>query len=159
DVEWTFDPDAGFRLVQARPASERHAPRRLLSIANLREVLPPNPSTFLIGATVAVSRTVPRSYACYDRAVATWREPFSVVVGGRSYLNADLFAALMDRWGLPRDRVARSIGGRLPPGPIRIDRWPRALPALLRQARDFAAISRESGAALARLRGQLVKAE
>jgi rifampicin phosphotransferase len=82
-----------------------------------------------------------------------------VVVGGRSYLNADLFAALMDRWGLPRDRVARSIGGRLPPGPIRIDRWPRALPALLRQARDFTAIGRESGAALARLRGQLVKAD
>jgi pimeloyl-ACP methyl ester carboxylesterase/phosphohistidine swiveling domain-containing protein len=156
DVEWTFDPKAGFRLVQARPAGERHGPRRLLSAANLREVLPPDPSPFLIGATAAVSLIVPRYYARHDRAVATWREPFSVVVGGRSYLNADLFAALMDRWGLPRRRVALTVGGRLPAAPVRIDRWPRALPALLRQARDLCRVSPESQQALACLRGALI---
>jgi pimeloyl-ACP methyl ester carboxylesterase/phosphohistidine swiveling domain-containing protein len=159
DVEWTFAPEAGFRLVQARPVGERHGPRRLLSAANLREVLPPDPSPFLIGATAAVSLTLPRYYARHDRAVATWREPFSVVVGGRSYLNADLFAALMDRWGLPRRRVAQTIGGRLPAAPVRIDRALRAMPALLRQARDLCRVPAESNQTLAWLRGTLIQAE
>src|SRR5437667_169850 len=104
----------GGRLIvvrRARPGGgiPHRGRRRVLATANLREVAPPSPSRFLLGTMEAVSPALPRYYARVDREVGAWREPFTVTVGGGAGINADFYAALMDRWGLPRALVSRAI--------------------------------------------------
>lgn len=155
DVEWAVDEHGATRILQARPVGERHGARRLLSAANLREIMPPDPSPFFVGAIAAGNHVMPRYYARHDHALAAWHEPFSVTVGGRVYLNADLLTAIMDRWGLPRALVSRGVGGRLPARAPRPLRFLAALPVLLRLLADFTAVQPRTAQALVELRAHL----
>jgi pimeloyl-ACP methyl ester carboxylesterase/phosphohistidine swiveling domain-containing protein len=155
DMEWAYAPGAGFQILQARPVGERHPARRLLTAANLREVAPPEPSRFLLGTIEAVSQSLPRFYARFDGGIDAWQEPFTVTAAGRACINADFYAALMDRWGLPRSLVSRAIGGALPHRAWRPDRLLRSLPALARLATDWRRIYRLDAETLERLRREL----
>jgi pimeloyl-ACP methyl ester carboxylesterase/phosphohistidine swiveling domain-containing protein len=155
DVEWAVDEQGKTRLLQARPVGERHGARRLLSAANLREIVPPDPSPFFVSAIERAGSRLPRYYARHDPWTSTWREPFTVSLGGRAYLNADFLTAVMDRWGLPRFLVSRGVGGRLPEAPLRPDRFLLSLPALFRLLADFTRVYPGSGDTLSRLRAEL----
>lgn len=144
DVEWCFHPVGGFTLLQARPLVPGLAPRRLLSAANVKEILPPVPSPLLVDVAEGAAWRLPRYYARLDPRLTTLDEPFTCTENGRYFVNLDLLAAVFDRWGLPRAWVSRQVGGQLPPSPWRPLRFLASLPVFWRLLRDQADMADES---------------
>lgn len=155
DVEWCFHPDTGFTLLQARPLVEGLSPRRLLSAANIAEIIPPIPSPLLVDAAQGAAMRLPRYYARLDARLAELQEPFTCTENGRYFINVDLFAALFDQWGLPRSIVSRQVGGTLPETGFKPLAFLRSLPVFWRMLRDQQKLSERSQALLEHLKQTL----
>ncbi|MFM7203263.1 MAG: PEP-utilizing enzyme [Myxococcota bacterium] len=155
DVEWCYHPDGGFTLLQARPLVAGLSPRRLLSAANIKEIVPPVPSPLLVDVAEGAAWRLPRYYARLDEGLVGLEEPFTCTENGRYYLNLDLLAAIFDRWGLPRAWVSRQVGGQLPPGRWRPLRFVLSVPVFWRLLRDQSRLAEESQRILEALRSTL----
>lgn len=112
DIEWAYDGQT-FHLLQLRPVTTYHW-RRVLTSANLDEILPKQVSRLMEHAQRQASVSISRLYALWDPATLDANEAFSVVHEGASYINVDLFLARFKSWGLPSKLLAREIGGAVP---------------------------------------------
>lgn len=110
DIEYAED-DAGFILLQARPALFPIARSETLSLANHKEILGDPPSPWIVSVVVDAGREVLDFFAAIDPEVASWDEAYAVEIGERAWMNFSFFFRLMDRWGLPRTFVTQGVGG------------------------------------------------
>jgi pimeloyl-ACP methyl ester carboxylesterase len=112
DIEWAWD-GATFWLLQTRPVVG-YPWRRLLTSANLDEILPAQVSRLMEHAQRRAASTIPQIYALWDPRVLEDAEPFTTPHANASYINSDLFLSRFNDWGLPSALYAREIGGAVP---------------------------------------------
>lgn len=112
DIEWGWN-GRYFYLFQARPITT-FAWRRVLTSANIDELLSPRPSLLMESTQRLASDSIPQIYALWDSKVLQDREPFTALFNDASYLNMDLYLAALRRWGVPSTRLARLIGACVP---------------------------------------------
>ncbi|HEY0019636.1 MAG TPA: PEP-utilizing enzyme [Longimicrobium sp.] len=110
DVEFARD-EAGYVLLQVRPALFAVARNETLSLANHKEILGDPPSPWIASVLGAAGREVLSFFGEIDPAVATWRDAYAVEIGERAWMNFSFFFRLMDHWGLPRAFVTEGVGG------------------------------------------------
>ncbi|AKA23528.1 alpha/beta fold hydrolase [Pseudomonas chlororaphis] len=130
DIEWAWD-GRQLWLLQYRPISD-YGWRRHLTAANIAEILPPQPSRFVEYGQRRAAASIPAIMARWDARVLQDNEPFTVLFGGASYINNDLFLARLADWGLPASGYAGEVGGATPALPLRPLRLLRSLPRFLR---------------------------
>jgi phosphohistidine swiveling domain-containing protein len=117
DVEWTEKPDGERILLQARLALFPVRRNQTLSVANHRETLGNLPSPWIVGVYAEVGNPVLELARRADPSLPDWDEHYAVCLAGRAWVNFSALFRLMDRWGLPRSLVSRSLGGQAP-GPL-----------------------------------------
>ncbi|HEU4452537.1 MAG TPA: hypothetical protein VFR81_05725, partial [Longimicrobium sp.] len=110
DVEFARD-EAGYVLLQVRPALFPIARNETLSLANHKEILGDPPSPWIASVLGASGREVLSFFSEVDPAVASWRDAYAVEIGERAWMNFSFFFRLMDHWGLPRAFVTEGVGG------------------------------------------------
>jgi pyruvate,water dikinase len=110
DVEFARD-EAGYVLLQVRPALFAVARNETLSLANHKEILGDPPSPWIASVLGAAGREVLSFFGEIDPAVASWRDAYAVEIGERAWMNFSFFFRLMDHWGLPRAFVTEGVGG------------------------------------------------
>lgn len=128
DVEYTRD-DQGYLLLQVRPAPFDLPRNRTLSLANHKEILGEVPSRLMGSVLEAAGQDVVSWFARVDPEIASWKEPYAVLVGERPWMNFSVFFRMMDRWGLPRAFVTEGVGGQ-----VRCAEDARVLPGRLLRA-------------------------
>ncbi|MFO0954890.1 MAG: PEP-utilizing enzyme, partial [Isosphaeraceae bacterium] len=111
DAEWAEDAGGHRVLLQVRPAAFPVRRCETLSVANNRETLPEVPSPWLVGVYSEVGNPVLDLARRADPSLPDWDEPYAVALAGRSWVNFSALFRLMDRWGLPRRLVCRTLGG------------------------------------------------
>lgn len=110
DLEYARD-DAGFILLQVRPALFPLRRNPTLSLANHKEILGDPPSPWIVSALVAAGRDL-SFLATADPAIGLWDETYAVEVGERAWLNVSFWYRWMDHFGLPRTLVTEGVGGQ-----------------------------------------------
>ncbi|HEX8687904.1 MAG TPA: hypothetical protein VF654_15450, partial [Pyrinomonadaceae bacterium] len=110
DVEFARD-EAGYVLLQVRPALFPVARNETLSLANHKEILGDPPSPWIASVLGVSGREVLSFFGEVDPAVASWRDAYAVEIGERAWMNFSFFFRLMDHWGLPRAFVTEGVGG------------------------------------------------
>ncbi len=130
DIEWAWDGQR-FHLLQLRPVTTYHW-RRVLTSANLDEILPKQVSRLMENAQRQASLSIGRLYALWDPATLDANEPFSVVHEDASYINLDLFLSRFKSWGLPSNLLAKEIGGAVPKFGFNPLRFIRNIPRFLK---------------------------
>jgi hypothetical protein len=133
DVEWLFDGKHCI-IVQARPVTT-YAWRRVLTSANLDELLPSQVSRLMETMQREASLAIGRAYASWDPRCLEDHEPFTVVFDQASYINLDLFLSRFAQWGLPSSLLAREIGSSVPYIPFRLVSFLRSIPIFLKMLR------------------------
>ena len=134
DIEFARD-DAGYVLLQVRPALFPVARNETLSLANHKEILGDPPSPWIASVLGVSGREVLRFFSEVDPAVASWRDAYAVEIGERAWMNFSFFFRLMDHWGLPRAFVTEGVGGEggtAEDGRVIARRFFRKAPRLLR---------------------------
>ena len=111
DVEWTEARDGQRILLQARPALFPVKRNETLSLANNKETLGDLPSPWIIGVYSELGHPVLDLARRADPSLPDWNEPYAVSLAGRAWVNYSSLFRLMDRWGLPRTLVSRTLGG------------------------------------------------
>lgn len=117
DIEWAWD-GRQFWLFQLRPVTA-YDWRRLLTSANLDEILPKKVSRIMEYAQRRSALTISRIWSLWDERILEDNEPFSVVWKDASYINSDIFLSRFVDWGLPGSLYAKEIGGTTPDIPFR----------------------------------------
>ncbi|HEX8691100.1 MAG TPA: PEP-utilizing enzyme [Longimicrobium sp.] len=133
DVEFARD-EAGYVLLQVRPALFPVARNETLSLANHKEILGDPPSPWIASVLGVSGREVLSFFGEVDPAVASWRDAYAVEIGERAWMNFSFFFRLMDHWGLPRAFVTEGVGGEGGPAADRratLRRLLRKAPVLL----------------------------
>jgi rifampicin phosphotransferase len=110
DIEFARD-DAGYVLLQVRPALFPVARNETLSLANHKEILGDPPSPWIASVLGVSGREVLSFFSEVDPDVASWRDAYAVEIGERAWMNFSFFFRLMDHWGLPRAFVTEGVGG------------------------------------------------
>jgi pyruvate,water dikinase len=110
DVEFARD-DAGFVLLQVRPALFALTKNETLSLANHKEILGDPPSPWIASVLVDAGREVLAFWSEVDARVAAWGDAYAVPLAERAWMNFSFFFRLMDTWGLPRAMVTQGVGG------------------------------------------------
>jgi phosphohistidine swiveling domain-containing protein len=148
DIEFARD-EAGYVLLQVRPALFPVARNETLSLANHKEILGDPPSPWIASVLGESGREVLSFFSEVDPAVASWRDAYAVEIGERAWMNFSFFFRLMDHWGLPRAFVTEGVGGEGGSGDDRrviARRFLRKAPRLLllqsKCLREVAGISR-----------------
>jgi phosphohistidine swiveling domain-containing protein len=116
-VEWTERTGGERILLQARRALFPVRRNQTLSVANHRETLGNLPSPWIVGVYAEVGNPVLDLARSADPSLPEWDEPYAVHLAGRTWVNFSALFRLLDRWGLPRSLVSRSLGGQTP-GPL-----------------------------------------
>lgn len=110
DLEFARD-EAGYVLLQVRPALFPVARNETLSLANHKEILGDPPSPWIASVLGQSGREVLSFFSEVDPAVASWGDAYAVEIGERAWMNFSFFFRLMDHWGLPRAFVTEGVGG------------------------------------------------
>jgi hypothetical protein len=109
DIEYAHD-QAGFILLQVRPALFPIRRNETLTLANIRETIGEFPSPWLASAILEAARDV-SFLAAVDPVIALWDESLVIELGGRLWNNLSLMFRASDRYGLPRRLVPDVLGG------------------------------------------------
>ncbi|MBW7855550.1 MAG: PEP-utilizing enzyme [Ignavibacteriaceae bacterium] len=112
NIEWAWD-GLEFYLLQLRPVTN-FGWRRLISSANLDEILPKQVSNLMNEAQIKAAKSIGRLYALWDYRTIENNEPFTVEFNHAQYINCDLFLSSFKNWGLPAKLFFREIGGYSP---------------------------------------------
>lgn len=95
-------------LLQARPITTPAAAQELLTSANHKEILPPEPSALMHSLIVSAG---PQLFAYYRRLDPTLPErSFIRPAAGMPWINLSALYDTMVHWGLPTALVAESVG-------------------------------------------------
>jgi phosphohistidine swiveling domain-containing protein len=111
DVEWTETADGSRILLQVRPALFPVRRCETLSLANHQETLGDLPSPWIAGVYADLGNPVLDLARRADPALPEWNEPYAIILTGRIWVNFSSLFRLMDRWGLPRSLISRTLGG------------------------------------------------
>jgi rifampicin phosphotransferase len=109
DIEYARD-QAGFILLQVRPALFPVRRNETLTLANVRETIGEFPSPWLASAILEAARDV-SFLAAVDPVITDWDESLVIELGGRLWNNLSLMFRASDRFGLPRRLVPDVLGG------------------------------------------------
>lgn len=134
DIEFARS-EAGYVLLQVRPALFPVCRNETLSLANHKEILGDPPSPWIVSVLGEAGEHVLDFYAQIDPEVGEWDERYAIVLAERAWMNFSVFYRLMDRWGLPRAFVTEGVGGELSHPEDRclnIFRLARSAPRLIR---------------------------
>ena len=137
DIEWGWN-GRHFYLFQARPITAFQW-KRILSSANIDELLPKRPSMLMENTQRLAAYSIPQIYALWDSRILEHNEPFTSTFDDASYLNLEVYLASLKEWGLPSRMLSRLIGAPVPHGKSNILRFFAALPIfyrMLRYSRD-----------------------
>ncbi len=109
DVEWADDGTTVW-IVQIRPITRPLQRDELFSYANIREIMPDPPSTFMASVVEAAGPGLYQYYRDFDPDLPQTR-PMIELHLGRPLFNISLLAETMRHWGLPTRLVTDQIGG------------------------------------------------
>ncbi|MBK9050020.1 MAG: hypothetical protein IPL78_03585 [Chloroflexi bacterium] len=109
DIEWADDGQVCW-LVQVRPATRPTRRNEAFTFANLKEILPDLPSTYMTSIVAASSSELFSYYRHFDEHLPTNR-PMVELFAGRPLFNITLLTDVMRWWGLPTRLVTNSLGG------------------------------------------------
>lgn len=109
DIEYARD-EAGYVLLQCRPALFPVRRNPLLTLANHRETLGELPSPWTVSTMVAAGRDF-EYLAAVEPEIGRWQETYSVEAAGRSWVNLSFFFRWLDHLGLPRSMALAAVGG------------------------------------------------
>lgn len=112
DIEWAWD-GKNFHLLQIRPVTS-YGWRRLISSANLDEILPKEVSNIMLEAQTQAAKSIGTLYSLWDNRTLEDNEPFTADYHGAHYINCDLFLSRFKDWGLPASLFFKEIGGMAP---------------------------------------------
>lgn len=146
DIEWAWDGQV-FHLLQLRPVTS-YPWRRVLTSANLDEILPKQVSHLMEYAQRRAANSIGRLYALWDSSTLDVNEPFSVVQDDASYINLDLFLSRFKAWGLPSQLLANEIGGSVPQFKLNPGRFLLNVPRFLKMQRVIRRELKKTGAQL-----------
>jgi phosphohistidine swiveling domain-containing protein len=147
DLEWSESSDGERVLLQVRPALFPIRRCETLSLANNQETLGRVPSPWITGVYRELGNPVLELARRADTGLPEWKDSYAIKLAGRSWVNFSSLFRLMDRWGLPRNLVCRTLGGasanESDDGFLRMP-FVRSLPTLVKMAwicleTDFAA--------------------
>lgn len=110
DIELARD-EAGYVLLQVRPALFPITRNETLSLANHKEILGDPPSPWIASVLGVSGREVLSFFSDIDPTIAAWGDAYAVEIGERAWMNFSFFFRLMDHWGLPRAFVTEGVGG------------------------------------------------
>jgi len=130
DIEWGWN-GRHFYLFQVRPISQFHW-KRLLSSANIDELLPTQPSLLMENTQRLASNSIPQIYALWDCNVLEQNEAFTCTFNDASYLNLEVYLASLRRWGLPSRLLSQYIGASVPATKFNAFRFFSSIPLFLR---------------------------
>jgi pyruvate,water dikinase len=109
DIEFARD-DAGYVLLQSRPALFPIQRNPILSLSNHKEILGDLPSPWITSAMVTAGRDL--SFMAHaDRAILEWEEEYAVEAAERGWVNVSFWLRWMDHFGLPRSMFTDGFGG------------------------------------------------
>ena len=95
-------------LLQSRPITTPQEAEEVLSSANHKEILPPQPSAFMSGMIASCSRHLFAYYQHLDPRLDS--RSFIELAGGMPWINLSSLLDIMVEWGLPTNLVTRSVG-------------------------------------------------
>ena len=95
-------------ILQARPVTTEWEAEEVLTAANHREILPPDPSPFMTGI---IRKAGPELYGYYQSIDSSLpNRSFIVEAAGMPWINLSALLDTMIAWGLPTALVSRSVG-------------------------------------------------
>jgi len=95
-------------ILQARPITTPREAEEVLTAANHREILPPDPSPFMTGI---IEQAGPKLFAYYQSVDPKLPDrSFIRVATGMPWINLSALLDTMVAWGLPTSLVSRSVG-------------------------------------------------
>jgi pyruvate,water dikinase len=95
-------------ILQARPITTDWEAEEVLTAANHREILPPDPSPFMTGI---IRKAGPELYGYYQSIDSSLpSRSFIVEAAGMPWINLSALLDTMIAWGLPTTLVSRSVG-------------------------------------------------
>ena len=141
DVEFVISRGQLF-LLQARPITTPDEAEEVLTSANHKEILPPQPSTLMTSVIESCSQHLFAYYQRLDPSLGNRR--FIEVSGHMPWINLSALLETMVQWGLPTALVCESVGAedvyRVKARPYR---YLRKAPVFVRVLRDqFATVGR-----------------
>lgn len=95
-------------LLQARPITTPKAAQYLLTSANHKEILPPQPSVLMTSLIISCGEQLFDYYRDLDPQLEN--QAFIQAAAGMPWINLSALLDLMVAWGLPTAMVARSVG-------------------------------------------------
>lgn len=130
DIEWAWD-GKNFHLLQVRPVTS-YGWRRLITSANLDEILPKQVSNLLYEAQTKAAKSIGTVYSLWDKRTLEDSEPFTVDYNNAHYINCDLFLSRFKDWGLPASLFFREIGGMAPEPNFNLRRFILSFPVFVK---------------------------
>jgi len=130
DIEWGWN-GRHFFLFQVRPISV-FSWKRLLSSANIDELLPDQPSMLMEQTQRLASYAIPQIYALWDKRILELNEPFTATYNDASYLNLDIYLYCLHQWGLPSRLLSKNIGAPVPNTVFNLIRLFKSVPVFFR---------------------------
>lgn len=130
DIEWAWD-GKNFHLLQIRPVTS-YGWRRLITSANLDEILPKQVSNLLYEAQTKAAKSIGTVYSLWDKRTIEDSEPFTTEYNGAHYINCDLFLSRFKDWGLSASLFFREIGGMAPEPKFNLKNFILSLPKFIK---------------------------
>ncbi len=109
DIEFSIARNKLY-LLQARPITTPDEGEEVLTSANHKEILPPQPSAFMTGLIASCSHHLFAYYRRLDSSLDS--RNFIEVSEGMPWINLSALLDTMVAWGLPTSLVSDSVGAR-----------------------------------------------
>ncbi len=126
DIEFIIIQKKAY-VLQARPLTTEEEAEELLTSANHKEILPPQPSRMMTAIIAASSKHLFSYYQRLDPSLQT--RNFIEISAGMPWINLSALLDTMVAWGLPTSLVCESVGAedlyRVGPRPYQmLLKWP-----------------------------------
>ncbi len=95
-------------IIQAQKVESEGEPGHILTAASHKEILPPQPSTFMSGMIASCSKYLFSYYQRLDPSLPN--SSFIELTGGMPWINLSSILDVMVHWGLPTNLITRSVG-------------------------------------------------
>ncbi|MEO0337890.1 MAG: PEP/pyruvate-binding domain-containing protein, partial [Bacteroidota bacterium] len=107
DIEFSITKQ-GLYFLQARPITTPDDAEMVLTSANHKEILPPQPSPLMTDIISSAGEDLFDFYRSLDASLPP--QPFLVASAGMPWINLSALLGMMIHWGLPTALVAQSVG-------------------------------------------------
>lgn len=108
DIEFSIDKGGQLYLLQARPITTPEEEEEVLTSANHKEILPPQPSRMMTSLIEDAGEDLFQYYLDLDRSLTPRK--FIAKAAGMPWINLSALLDIMVAWGLPTSLVCKSVG-------------------------------------------------